>query len=206
MRLLVGDRAWRARECIATDLIATSAAHPSWARLHKPLHSDVRRETRPSQLVVRRQQRRSLPCATLTIIGCHVGEVMLRVALALAAALIVAGCATTGSEATGSTTSAADRPKQAKAPIQNCTTTVHESGVCRVPMNCPQIATCGEANYRLTTCGHRWLDGGPKGRNGIPCQAVCGRDAKTMSERIAAKPFSPPAHSKTTECSPPAKV
>jgi hypothetical protein len=127
---------------------------------------------------------------------------MVRVAVALAAALIVAGCASTGGEVTGAITSAADRPKHAKAAIQKCTTTVHESDVCRFPKTCPSILTCAEANYRLTACGHLWLDGGSKGRNGIPCEAVCGRDEKTMAERIAARPFTPPAHSQTKTCPP----
>jgi hypothetical protein len=104
---------------------------------------------------------------------------MLRVVPALAAAvLFVTGCAHSDREAT--------------APVEKvrvCTVTINPARVCGAPKNCPQIATCSEANYRFRKCGHRWLDGD---RNGVPCQATCGRDAQTMAERMAAeRPFSP---------------
>jgi hypothetical protein len=103
---------------------------------------------------------------------------MLRVISALAAAvLFVAGCAS---------------DREAAAPVQTkivCTATINAARICGAPKNCPQIATCAEAVYRLRTCGHRWLDGD---RNGVPCQPKCGPDAGTMKERMAAeRPFSP---------------
>jgi hypothetical protein len=130
------------------------------------------------------------------------GQFMFRVVLAAATAVIVVGCASTADrEATASAT--ATGSVQA-AQVQKCTTTINVSDSCREPKNCPAIRTCAEANYRLTVCGHRWLDGVPT-RNGIPCEAICGRDHKTMADRIAARPFSPPSQTKT-DCNPPAKV
>jgi hypothetical protein len=59
---------------------------------------------------------------------------------------------------------------------------------------CSQIATCGEAYYRYTTCKEIERDGGVIGeRNGIPCQNVCGNTPLVMAAKIRSElPFSPP--------------
>jgi hypothetical protein len=67
---------------------------------------------------------------------------------------------------------------------------------------CPQIATCGEAYYRYTTCGEIERDSGVPGvRNGIPCEKVCGKTPLAMAAKIRSEPpFSPPPKSiKTCE-------
>jgi hypothetical protein len=58
---------------------------------------------------------------------------------------------------------------------------------CAKKKNCPEIETCAEVYYRLTVCGHRWLDGGTAVRgepnrrgepDGIPCEkGRCGAAA-----------------------------
>jgi hypothetical protein len=113
---------------------------------------------------------------------------VLRIGAALAAAvLFVAGCASDREAA------APARKVVNVEKIRECTVTINAAAACSAPKNCPQIATCAEAAYRFRTCGHRWLDGD---RNGIPCQDKCGRDAKTMAERMAAAPFSPAPQTK----------
>jgi len=59
---------------------------------------------------------------------------------------------------------------------------------------CPQIATCGEAYYRYTTCREIVRDGGVAGeRNCIPCENVCGNTPLAMAAKISSeRPFSPP--------------
>ena len=59
---------------------------------------------------------------------------------------------------------------------------------------CSQIATCGEAYYRYTTCREIGRDGGTIGeRNGIPCQNVCGNTPLAMAAKIRSEPpFLPP--------------
>ena len=90
-------------------------------------------------------------------------------------------------------------PAWAKKPPPHtpCTSTSLPVDICRVELSCGQIATCGEAHYRLKVCGHWKLDGGlypAEGQpNGVPCeQQLCGRTLSIMNARIAAQPFSPP--------------
>jgi hypothetical protein len=45
------------------------------------------------------------------------------------------------------------------------------------PTQCPQIASCAEARYKLQVCGHAERDAD---NDGIPCEALCGTDAGTF--------------------------
>lgn len=76
---------------------------------------------------------------------------------------------------------------------------------CKTEKQCDRDKlTCAEAHYRLTVCKHAWLDGGTargtydkpnqKGEpDGIPCENVCGSDARAMVKSLwAERPFSLP--------------
>jgi hypothetical protein len=62
------------------------------------------------------------------------------------------------------------------------------------PTRATQIATCGEAYHRYTTCREIERDGGVMAeRNGIPCLNVCGNTPLAMVAKIRSEPpFSPP--------------
>lgn len=117
---------------------------------------------------------------------------MLRLALTVGTVLLATACAQEREPSV--------RTKIVTVPtVRKCVTTIKPEDVCKTPKACPQITTCGEAYYRFTTCGEWLRDGGVAGeRNGIPCQQMCGPDAKTMADRISARPFSPPMRTETT--------
>jgi hypothetical protein len=127
-----------------------------------------------------------------------------RVVAALAAVVVMAGCAFSEREA-----AAPVQPKPVRVvKTRTCTTTVQaEPAFCATRKNCPEIPTCAEAYYRYTTCGHLWLDGGVAPRegkepDGIPCEVgKCGGNALAMASAIRAQPFTPPTRSATV-CSP----
>ena len=133
-------------------------------------------------------------------------------ALLVCVGLIYSGCATDAPPKR--------RPKEHPTPIkvvtiekpifkkQTCTAEIDRAKICGMNKYCTKDPmTCAEAYYRLTICGHWWLDGGIAGkRNGIPCQSTsltsppCGKDAKGMTAAIIQVPFFPPTKIK---CIPP---
>lgn len=79
--------------------------------------------------------------------------------------------------------------------VQTCRVTTRpmkQSTFCRHVKYCHQLS-CAEAYFRYTACRQTERDGGTAGRkNGVPCQAACGKDALQMADRIRQNPFELP--------------
>ena len=70
------------------------------------------------------------------------------------------------------------------------------------PTKCPDIASCAEAHYKLTTCGHTERDAD---RDGIPCESnLCGDDQTAYRNRVIAQwpKDSPPPNLANTDVLP----
>ena len=120
--------------------------------------------------------------------------------LALCAVLLSAGCAF---DPPATRTKIVTVEKR-----RTCTVTTRPEDVCATKKYCTKDQmTCAEAYYRLTVCGHSWLDGGTaiprEGQpNGIPCEdQACGKSAKAMTEAISKHPFMPKMYANTV-CDP----
>jgi hypothetical protein len=146
------------------------------------------------------------------------GRAMFRVVACVA--LLLSGCAIDPLPAVRTIT----KVVTVKEPGRTCrieTRPMTSAEFCTTEKKCGQIGTCAEAYYRLTVCGHRWLDGGAAVRkdgepnrkgepDGIPCeQELCGRGgargmvAKIRAEQAAGKqPFSLPMAPAKEKCDP----
>jgi hypothetical protein len=106
------------------------------------------------------------------------------------AALLLSGCAYDAAPKQAVRTKIVEKHR-------TCPTAQRVEDECATKKHCTKdTMTCAEAYYRLTTCGHSWLDGGvaiPRDGqpNGIPCEDVCGKSAKSMTDAIKRAPFSP---------------